>query len=95
MDIPRVERVFFRNLRRATMSRETIFRDDEDDRWIWEQVQQYEQQSYEERLRLNTILLDLNVKFPYNMCEVDENEIVGKQVNVSPRGEIKSYIREE
>jgi len=77
------------------MSRETIFRDDEDDRWIWEQVQQYEQQSYEERLRLNTILLDLNVKFPYNMCEVDENEIVGKQVNVSPRGEIKSYIREE
>lgn len=77
------------------MSRETIFRDDEDDRWIWEQIQQYEQQSYEERLRLNTILLDLNVKFPYNMCEVDENEIVGKQVNVSPRGEIKSYIREE
>ena len=78
------------------MSRgEMIFRDDEDDRWIWEQVRQYEQQSYEERLRLNTILLDLNVKFPYNMCEVDENEIVGKQVNVSPRGEIKSYIREE
>lgn len=78
------------------MSRgEMIFRDDEDDRWIWEQVRQYEQQSYEERLRLNTILLDLNVKFPYNMCEVDENEIIGKQVNVSPRGEIKSYIREE
>ena len=78
------------------MSRgEMIFRDDEDDRWIWEQVRQYEQQSYEERLRLNTILLDLNVKFPYNMCEVDENEIIGKQVSVSPRGEIKSYIREE
>ena len=45
---------------------------DDDDRWIHQQVVDYEWEQYESRKQLDKFLLDLNVKFPYNMLEVDE-----------------------